>query len=1742
LNYILKVLLIFFIHAGFLCIDSNAQCSGIDFKANTTKGCPLLIVKFSAIGTSSAAGTTFQWDFGNGFVSGADTITKAFAAQGQYNIKMLATPIGAASACPVIEKDTFITVYPVPSPVIVANPGLTICNIGTKVSFTDNTPGTISRKWIIYGIKDTSKKTNFTPPNAGQYSINLFTINTYGCQGNTLDALNVYDSVPVDIYGYFTATPTYTKAIFAPYTGNLAGNTITGYSWSFPGGIPSSSFLANPPSVIYTNVKKKYDVILTITLSSGCSYTVDRKGFVYPFLTPEFTNECTANAFKVYGDTGIEGRSGFNLSFPGGVLIEPLPIITTPFYGTLTYSKPGKYPASFIYHESGGDSITINFPYYINIIGPIADFTSKDNQLCSAGDTAHFINESDSTNAPNVKYTWYILDSLDKNLITGNNEIGPTSMYNARYEPGKAGAYGISLVATSSDGCKDSINKAAFITVIQPISNFNTQNTLQCFKTLMQFVPEPTPSEGINNYYKFKWTIHDESDPSVPDTLVTPTPTMGPTLSYIPPMLGTYDISLTVSNGHCSALKVKKAAFTVVGDSTALFVSKYNGCLSPDFTITAQTATEHIYPNDPNNPPVYQWSASPATGVSFSNPNSPKTDVTFTLPDCYNIYLTITTTVGTFVCKDVYPADSQICVGAQVYYRSPPDLLRPLGCLGDVVHFINTSDISNGVYGFKWSVMPPGSADILPSDSSLSVNIVFNADTCYSVFLSGSRKIPGQTCTNTWTETGFCYSRLLPDFYTTTPTLYCAPAVATFKSSTKNAVSFMWYFGDGDSLFVGDTSTVYHVYQKFTRGDYDVSLIAYDKNGCPSSKITKKAFINITGPVPLFTVDKSVGCDSVYVNFTNTSKNVNKFYFLYDDNSPIDSVSLAPHKYVLDPVQDSVIYYPTLLSRDDPSCHTFIQDTIKLYRVPSDAKITHGRASGCAPLTVQFQALSKISNGWKWDFYGDGKIEDSVDQNPAFTFARGGKFVARLTVSNHGQCPYTVYSDTISVEANASPGFIPSRKTFCGEQTITFKNTTKNAVKYVFNYGDGSPGDSNFISPHNYYFHPLVDTGDVVYYTPTLIAYDADGCHDSVTDTIACFEKPVPGFKNSNVYGCSPLTLTFTDTSQNGFSANWDFENNGTIDTTGKTVDWVYPPGIYTVKMFSISPHGCVDSVMKVNLVTSNPLPAVDFSVADSDACLKVPVTFNNLTGKTDSIVKWQWDFDDPGTHSDTSSEKDPSYTFTKPGKHVITLEATDSKGCPNTISKNAVNVESPVTPPTANISYVTVLNQDSVQIAWNKSNINRFGSYIINQLTNSGKLVLNTVNNQDNTVFIFHDSDVNTSDSSYCFSIQVLDHCENISFGSFEHCTILLNGTYNPQTDNTLNWSGYVGWIPDWYQIYRAGNNGVYKLIDSVKGNVLSYSDTILCDENYCYFVRAANDSLGYISNSNKICINSHYVDQSVPLYMHYATVVNNNMVKLQWDSSAIKGLIGYQVGRYLPGVGWNDNYAFSEFNTYNDAAPKTNDSSYIYRVRTIDKCGYTSPESNIGTSILLKHAINNDNISLTWTGYKNWAGGVQNYLVQVQLKNKQYKTIATLSASDTTYTDDSVYNAIDTAYCYRVIAIENGGRQDSSISNVSCAVLPSRIFIPNAFSPNGDSLNDVWKVSALSVYNIVGSQLKGFDAKVYNRWGTLVFESKDINKGWDGKFNGALVPTDIYIYLISAEGIDGKYLEFSGNITLIR
>jgi gliding motility-associated-like protein len=89
--------------------------------------------------------------------------------------------------------------------------------------------------------------------------------------------------------------------------------------------------------------------------------------------------------------------------------------------------------------------------------------------------------------------------------------------------------------------------------------------------------------------------------------------------------------------------------------------------------------------------------------------------------------------------------------------------------------------------------------------------------------------------------------------------------------------------------------------------------------------------------------------------------------------------------------------------------------------------------------------------------------------------------------------------------------------------------------------------------------------------------------------------------------------------------------------------------------------------------------------------------------------------------------------------------------------------------------------------------------------------------------------------------------------------------------------------------------------------------------------------------------------------------------------------------------------------------------------------------------------------------------------------------------------------------------------------------------VYVPNAFTPNNDGKNDVFRILA-------ADNNKKFKLLVYNRWGQLIYETTDISKGWDGQFKNIPQPTDVYIYYLEIQTASNKKITKKGTVTLIR
>ncbi len=140
-------------------------------------------------------------------------------------------------------------------------------------------------------------------------------------------------------------------------------------------------------------------------------------------------------------------------------------------------------------------------------------------------------------------------------------------------------------------------------------------------------------------------------------------------------------------------------------------------------------------------------------------------------------------------------------------------------------------------------------------------------------------------------------------------------------------------------------------------------------------------------------------------------------------------------------------------------------------------------------------------------------------------------------------------------------------------------------------------------------------------------------------------------------------------------------------------------------------------------------------------------------------------------------------------------------------------------------------------------------------------------------------------------------------------------------------------------------------------------------------------------------------------------------------------------------------------------------------------------------------------------------------------------------LTASDTARTQNATYTySYVSAYPVQLIATNIYGCTDT-VTRIINVTEEFTMYIPNAFTPNGDGINDMFTVKG------GGFVRDGFEMQIFDRWGELIFKSNDVDKGWDGTVKGVNAKNDVYVYKIRCfTVVQNIKKEFIGHVLLYR
>jgi gliding motility-associated-like protein len=126
----------------------------------------------------------------------------------------------------------------------------------------------------------------------------------------------------------------------------------------------------------------------------------------------------------------------------------------------------------------------------------------------------------------------------------------------------------------------------------------------------------------------------------------------------------------------------------------------------------------------------------------------------------------------------------------------------------------------------------------------------------------------------------------------------------------------------------------------------------------------------------------------------------------------------------------------------------------------------------------------------------------------------------------------------------------------------------------------------------------------------------------------------------------------------------------------------------------------------------------------------------------------------------------------------------------------------------------------------------------------------------------------------------------------------------------------------------------------------------------------------------------------------------------------------------------------------------------------------------------------------------------------------------------------NDPSINIIDTGTYWISVC------QDTDTIHITREICDCALYIPSAFTPNGDGTNDIFRIKTDPDCSV-----QQFAMNIYDRWGKLVFRTNSVSSGWDGNMQGVPVETGIYMYEIQAKsGTKAQPERYKGDITLIR
>ncbi len=605
-------------------------------------------------------------------------------------------------------------------------------------------------------------------------------------------------------------------------------------------------------------------------------------------------------------------------------------------------------------------------------------------------------------------------------------------------------------------------------------------------------------------------------------------------------------------------------------------------------------------------------------------------------------------------------------------------------------------------------------------------------------------------------------------------------------------------------------------------------------------------------------------------------------------------------------------------------------------------------------------------------------------------------------------------------------------------------------------------------------------------------------------DTIIIDDAQIPSAVFSVSQACTPAPVPINNTST--ISApdiisnySWDFGDGNT--STAPTPNYVYPnSGTYTIKLVTESNKGCKDST--TNQVNVYPKPTAEFSVPDD--CQNVDAQFSDLSSvSSGSITNWDWNFGD----NNFDTLQNPTHLYATDGLFSPILIVTTDNGCKDTITHTTTRY--PV--PNANFTYNPECLYDSLSFT-DASTINAPAT-ITNWVWNFG----------DGSALASEQNPKHQYNLSGTYNVTLIVSTNNgciddVSFPVIAYPIPEVNFTYTSVCENTpptyfIDMSSVSnGNITAWQWDFDDGNTANTQMPSNAYTTDGIYNVELIVTSNHnCKDTTelpvtvlakpTADFSEDKTEGCSPVCVN--FQDNSL---------TNASSIDY-WFWSYGNGDAGFDQN---PSVCY-ENTSYTNDAVYSVTLIVKNDLGCYDTLTKTDLI--TSYHNPISDFVVTPDEANMYEGEITST---NNSIGADDYFWDFD-----NDTTSTLFEPVIHYTDTGVYNVM-------LVANTIHNCSDTSFQNVKIIPVIS-IFIPNAFTPDGDGNNDGF------IFKGYGIDLATTKFYIFDRWGALIYYTEN-NTPWDGTYKGQKAVQDTYIYKLFCEDDFGKPHKFIGHVNLLR